>query len=503
VIHLVLPFFTREATNSSQVNYCRIYFWAVNVFPPSSPAPLAGRLKSASYTTMRLIVLLTVLFHFVLGDVSTDIKSAFESLHGTESSTDDINPTGRVLTLTNGNFIDYTKSGAPFLIKFYAPWCGHCKRLAPTWDRLANALRGTVNVAKVNCDEHSHICQKFGVRGYPTLKFLRGSTATEYNGARTEPDLIAFASTLAKPIVKSVNDADYDKIIRKEINFILLYSADEVPKDALQSYLGAASSSYMGLNAYASSDSTLIKRLAPDSKLPVIAIVRDYGESVRLEQVDMSKKDFYKWLEKTKVPLVDQMDSGNAKRILSGDDGQIAVLAAVDGLGQTKEILQSMTKASKTYRGLKESGHWKGSPVTFASINAIEWKDYLANYFKVTSAPKIIIVDTQNDRYYSSFANGTEFSLDILDAVTRASQSGKGLTKTYSEPWLTRVIKRFGRFAAKLGNLFVNHPLLMINVCGIGIILLVIFILSFDDAIPKPAAAKPPVATPAVVKKTD
>jgi hypothetical protein len=46
------------------------------------------------------------------------------------------------------------ESKEPWFVKFYAPWCGHCKHLAPVWDTMAKQLQNKVNVAEVNCEDN-------------------------------------------------------------------------------------------------------------------------------------------------------------------------------------------------------------------------------------------------------------------------------------------------------------------------------------------------------------
>mmetsp|Transcript_14382 Transcript_14382/g.36424 ORF Transcript_14382/g.36424 Transcript_14382/m.36424 type:complete len:129 (+) Transcript_14382:118-504(+) len=86
--------------------------------------------------------------------------------------------------------------GKHAFVKFYAPWCGHCKRLAPTWTDLAKKFEGheKVKIMKVDCTQQKDICSQQGVRGYPTLKFFKGgaSEAEKYQGRRTIEDFEKF-----------------------------------------------------------------------------------------------------------------------------------------------------------------------------------------------------------------------------------------------------------------------------------------------------------------------
>lgn len=66
------------------------------------------------------------------------------------------------------------QSATPVIVDFWAPWCGPCKMIAPTLDKLAKELDGKLIVAKVNTDDHAEWMQKFGIQGIPTLLFVAG-----------------------------------------------------------------------------------------------------------------------------------------------------------------------------------------------------------------------------------------------------------------------------------------------------------------------------------------
>merc|ERR1719197_1957354 len=84
-----------------------------------------------------------------------------------------------VVHLTGDNFEHETQaaSGATtgdWLVKFYAPWCSHCKRMEPVWEDVATNLRqgsdNYVNVAKVDCDAHRGIGSRFDIKAFPSIK---------------------------------------------------------------------------------------------------------------------------------------------------------------------------------------------------------------------------------------------------------------------------------------------------------------------------------------------
>ncbi|KAL9975849.1 hypothetical protein ACROYT_G013058 [Oculina patagonica] len=108
-----------------------------------------------------------------------------------------------VVDLDSSNFdsvaLDKTKD---VLVEFYAPWCGHCKNLAPVYEKVGNAFKNEPNcvVAKVDADGERDLGEKYGVSGFPTIKFFPkdNKDGEEYNGGRSEQDFIDFLNEKCK-----------------------------------------------------------------------------------------------------------------------------------------------------------------------------------------------------------------------------------------------------------------------------------------------------------------
>jgi len=143
-----------------------------------------------------------------------------------------------VVDVTSANADTIFDGSKNVLAEFYAPWCGHCKTLAPEMAQVGEAYekakpKDTV-VAKVNCDAESAICQKYGVKGYPTLKwFDKGATEpADYDSGRTADDLIKYVnkkdSNARLRIVKApsnvvdLDSSNFDRIVKDTTKDVLV-----------------------------------------------------------------------------------------------------------------------------------------------------------------------------------------------------------------------------------------------------------------------------------------
>jgi len=107
---------------------------------------------------------------------------------------------GNVKELTPSDFDNVVDVSKPAFVEFYAPWCGHCKSLAPEYEVVGDAFaKEDVVIAKVDADAHKDLGQRFDVHGFPTLKYFpKGSTTPEpYEGGRSAEDIINFINEKA------------------------------------------------------------------------------------------------------------------------------------------------------------------------------------------------------------------------------------------------------------------------------------------------------------------
>ncbi|KAH6611131.1 disulfide-isomerase erp38 [Trichoderma cornu-damae] len=145
-----------------------------------------------------------------------------------------------VIDLIPANFDKLVFSGTPTLVEFFAPWCGHCKNLAPTYEELALSFehaKDKVQIAKVDADSERELGKRFGIQGFPTLKFFDGKSKepVEYKSGRDIDSLASFITekTGVKPKKKGelpsnvamLNNKSFYETIGGDKNVLVAFTA--------------------------------------------------------------------------------------------------------------------------------------------------------------------------------------------------------------------------------------------------------------------------------------
>uniref|UniRef100_A0A8C8R4S2 Protein disulfide-isomerase A4 n=1 Tax=Pelusios castaneus TaxID=367368 RepID=A0A8C8R4S2_9SAUR len=116
-------------------------------------------------------------------------------------------PPEATLVLTKENFDEMVNDADIILVEFYAPWCGHCKRLAPEYEKAAQELSKRtppIPLAKVDATAETDLAKKFDVSGYPTLKIFRKGKPFDYNGPREKYGIVDYMIEQAGPPSKQI-----------------------------------------------------------------------------------------------------------------------------------------------------------------------------------------------------------------------------------------------------------------------------------------------------------
>jgi thioredoxin 1 len=101
------------------------------------------------------------------------------------------------MEITSANFDELLKSGKPFVVDFWAEWCGPCRMIAPMVEELAHEYEGRVTVGKCNVDHERNLPAKYSIRNIPTLLFFKGGELAERHvGALGRGDLKAKMESL-------------------------------------------------------------------------------------------------------------------------------------------------------------------------------------------------------------------------------------------------------------------------------------------------------------------
>ena len=127
-----------------------------------------------------------------------------------------------VVTLTGETFSDFVDQKTRTLVEFYAPWCGHCKALAPKYEEAARILKeeteSSTILAKVDATKAPQISQQFKIEGYPTLYLIEGKETVLFDGGRETKDIVDWVLKHDMPAFKVLTYDEFESLRQTKID---------------------------------------------------------------------------------------------------------------------------------------------------------------------------------------------------------------------------------------------------------------------------------------------
>merc|ERR1712193_234454 len=255
-----------------------------------------------------------------------------------------------VLVLTEGNFQEAVDGNEFVLVEFYAPWCGHCKALAPEYAKAAGILAerdSPIKLAKVDATEESATAEKFEVRGYPTLKFFKNGKPMEYGGGRTADTIVSWLEKKTGPpalAVASVEEATAF-VAGKDVAVIGVF-ADQTT-DAAKAFLAAAANIDDIPFAITSS-----AEVAAEHKIEgeAVLLLKTFDDGRAVLSEGITEEAVASFIAGESLPLVVDFNQETAQKIFSGDIKSLLLAflsVKADSHADDVAMLQSIAKENK------------------------------------------------------------------------------------------------------------------------------------------------------------
>ncbi|KAF9285035.1 hypothetical protein BGZ68_004206 [Mortierella alpina] len=321
-----------------------------------------------------------------------------------------VNALGKVVALDADSYARRTPYG-PWLIEYYAPWCGHCKALVPIYEQLATVLKDKVNVAKIDCTTNEEICQKANIRGYPTIRLHQHGESIEYRKQRSVEGMAEFALAAIVPSVKPITLEQLPEIRgTKDVAFVYVHDSKTNPE--ITTLIERQSQIYFEVvDLHESQDPEVARELSVSSpSLTVLKDNRQYTYSGSLTDAAAVQK----WIKEVRKPLVLTLTNTNVGMFL-GQPGWIA-LGIVDPtkpatIAARRELIET---AYKYKNSLSERELALEQPLQFAILDATKWESYVRGAFnlEMINLPAVFVINSREEMFYPHGLDGRRVPLD-------------------------------------------------------------------------------------------
>jgi protein disulfide-isomerase A1 len=302
---------------------------------------------------------------------------------------EDIKEEEGVLVLTKSNFKDALKNEF-VLVEFYAPWCGHCKSLAPEYAKAAKILSekdSSIKLGKVDATEESDLAEEYQIRGYPTLKFFRNGSPIDFNGGRQADDIVSWLLKKTGPAAKELETVEAVEEFLKDNQVAIVGFFSDKDSDEYKAFVSAANSIDEYPFGISTNDDVFTKYETESGK---VVLFKQFDEGKAVYDGAFDDDSIKKFILSQAMPLVVDFNHDSAQKIFGGDIKSHLLLFLSKEAGHYEKYAEPAKEIAKEHR----------EKILFVSINADE-EDHnrILEFFgmKKEEVPSMRIIQLQED----------------------------------------------------------------------------------------------------------
>ncbi|XP_065708101.1 protein disulfide-isomerase [Patagioenas fasciata] len=259
-----------------------------------------------------------------------------------------------VLVLRAASF-EQALAAHPFLlVEFYAPWCGHCKALAPEYAKAAAKLRAEgseIRLAKVDATEEAELAQRFGVRGYPTIKFFRNgdqAAPKEYTAGREADDIVSWLKKRTGPAATTLADAAAAETLVESGDVVVIGFFKDSTSEAAKEFLSAAEAvDDIPFGISSSADVFTKYQLSGDG----VVLFKKFDEGRNNFEGDITKDNLLNFIKSNALPLVIEFTEQTAPKIFGGEIKTHILLFLPKSVSDYQGKLDNFKTAAGNFKG--------------------------------------------------------------------------------------------------------------------------------------------------------
>ena len=231
-----------------------------------------------------------------------------------------------VLVLYDDTHESALSSNDIILVEYYAPWCGHCKQLAPEWAKAAKQLKEQsipAKLAKVDATEEKGVAKTVEIKGFPTLKYYKSGVASDYTGGRTAGEIVSWLKKKTGPAAKHIVTVTELSNAERENDVVVVGIFSNVNSNAAKLFLEVATEDNSAIH-YVSTVSNSIKnklKIPADDGLEHIVLLKhfDDGRADMIISVDLSNSTLVEFIREHSTPLVYTFSAQTSKQIFGSN----------------------------------------------------------------------------------------------------------------------------------------------------------------------------------------